>query len=213
LQTFSHYFCYINACYKKNSQKAWKCHANCLYICLTKVILLPSEKKKLSRSRLTTDNWFSGMGLWDNSVYYQFFFKIWKYIGENIYIYENIWKYIEHFPNQEVCKNIYKLQTFSHYFCYRNACYKKMSKKAWKFHANCLYICLTKVILLPSEKKRLFSLVADSPQAIGFSEWDYETITYIISSSRCFLPKSNSQRQFILGNSIEKTSPSLANNK
>jgi hypothetical protein len=44
-----------------------------------------------------------------------------------------------------------------------------MSQKAWKIHANCLYICLTKVILLPSKNKRLFSLVADSPQTIGFS--------------------------------------------
>jgi hypothetical protein len=90
---------------------------------------------------------------------------------------------------------------------------KKMSQKAWKLHANCLYICLTKVILLPSEKKMLFCLVADSPQTIGFSGWDYETIACIISSSRWILPKNSSRRQLILGSFIETTSPNLTNNK
>jgi hypothetical protein len=40
-----------------------------------------------------------------------------------------------------------------------------------------MYICLTKVILLPSEKKRLFSLVADSPETIGFSGRVLQNIT------------------------------------
>jgi hypothetical protein len=35
-----------------------------------------------------------------------------------------------------VCKNIYKLQIFWHYFCYTNTCYQNAKKKSLKKHGN-----------------------------------------------------------------------------
>jgi hypothetical protein len=61
LQTFCHYFCYINACYKKMSQKAWKFQCQLPVHLFDKSNTFAERKEKTvqSRSRLTTDNFFS----------------------------------------------------------------------------------------------------------------------------------------------------------
>jgi hypothetical protein len=78
--------------------------------------------------------------------------------------------YIEHFPiNKSVQLQIHKnYRLFVTISVTLMLAIKKMWQKAWKFHANCLDICLTKVILLPSEKKRLVILVQTHHRQLVF---------------------------------------------
>jgi hypothetical protein len=70
LQTFCHYLCYINACYNKNVSKSVEIS------CLLPVHLFDKsdtfverkEKTVQSLNRLTTDNWFFGRRHFGNGV-------------------------------------------------------------------------------------------------------------------------------------------------